>query len=47
VIEVIAKISWKKNKMKLKNITRRDFLDVKPNIYTWKTVRDVWGAKEK
>ncbi len=27
----------------LKNV-RRSF--VKPNIYTWKTVRDVWGVKE-
>jgi len=46
VIEVMEKPSWEKNKMNLKKITRRDFLDVKPNIYTWESVLDVWGVKE-
>jgi hypothetical protein len=46
MIEIMQKTSWKKNKMKLKKITRRDFLDMRPNIYTWESVRDVLGLKE-
>jgi hypothetical protein len=45
MIEVIEKTSCGKNKMNLKKITRRDFLDMKPNIYNGESVRDVWGEK--